>query len=113
MHPSTVPFLLAILPSVQVLARDITFPPIHTAFQNTQFPLGLNDHGDPDSIDIVTGSQFLGLTTFANTPYVSCFIDSEAEQQKYDIAILGAPFDTVRIYIHHITHHHANQKYRA
>ena len=37
--------------------------------------------------------DFLGLTTFANIPYVSCLSDSSTE--KYDIAILGAPFDTV------------------
>lgn len=52
------------------------------------------DNG-PD-IDITTGSQFHGLKTFANVPYVNCFSDQEAAAKKYDIAILGAPFDTVR-----------------
>ncbi|KUI61509.1 hypothetical protein VP1G_08655 [Cytospora mali] len=49
-----------------------------------------------DDVDIVTGSQFRGLKTFANLPYVNCFSDEEqyAQDQKYDIAILGAPFDT-------------------
>ena len=44
-----------------------------------------------------TNFDFLGLTTFANIPYVSCLFDSSVE--KYDIAILGAPFDTVCLVI--------------
>lgn len=48
---------------------------------------------DDDGIDIITGSDFNGLTTFANLPYAKCFSDSKIE--AYDIAILGAPFDTV------------------
>jgi hypothetical protein len=49
--------------------------------------------GDPD---IATGSQFKGLLTYANLPYVNCLADDEVEHgSKYDIAILGAPFDTV------------------
>lgn len=47
-----------------------------------------------DDIDIVTGSQFKGLKTFANLPYLNCFSDEEAQDQRYDIAVLGAPFDT-------------------
>lgn len=77
-----------------VLGRNIIFPPVvHSGFQDTQFALA--DHGDIDNVDITTGSQFHGLTTFANLPYVNCFVDSESKDQKYDIAILGAPFDTV------------------
>ncbi|KAK8061506.1 agmatinase- variant [Apiospora phragmitis] len=52
-------------------------------------------HGPDDDIDIVSGSQFNGLRTYANLPYANCLSDAEAEKgQKYDIAILGAPFDT-------------------
>lgn len=47
-----------------------------------------------DDVDIVTGSQFHGLKTFANLPYLNCLSDEEAQGQEYDIAILGAPFDT-------------------
>lgn len=47
-----------------------------------------------DDIDIVTGSQFLGLKTFAQLPYVNALADDEASGNEYDIAILGAPFDT-------------------
>ncbi|KAI1136081.1 arginase [Hypoxylon sp. FL0543] len=47
-----------------------------------------------DDVDIMTGSQFNGLTTYANLPYLNCLSDKEAEGNRYDIAILGAPFDT-------------------
>ncbi|KAL4946087.1 hypothetical protein BDV06DRAFT_218792 [Aspergillus oleicola] len=69
-------------------ARDITFPPL-AAIEQTQHLLG-----QPKEVDIITGSQFSGLATFAHIPYVNCFVDSEAISTPYDIAILGAPFDT-------------------
>jgi len=47
-----------------------------------------------DSIDVTTDSEFFGLTTFANLPYVNC-LKAEESGGRYDIAILGAPFDTV------------------
>lgn len=50
--------------------------------------------GESD-VDILTGSQFSGLKTFANLPYVNCFSDREMAGKDYDIAIMGAPFDTV------------------
>ncbi|PWY69319.1 arginase family protein [Aspergillus eucalypticola CBS 122712] len=83
--------LLLILPAY---ARDIVFPPvaaIHNNPSSHQYPLA---HEDP--IDIVTGSQFSGLTTFANLPYLNCFVDDESTttNNNYDIAFLGAPFDT-------------------
>lgn len=74
-----------------VVAREIVFPPVAAVHGSTgQFPLV---HDDP--IDITTASQFSGLTTFAHMPYVNCFVDAEAESTPYDIAFLGAPFDTV------------------
>jgi len=48
-----------------------------------------------DFIDVTTDSEFFGLTTFANLPYVNCLKADETEEGRYDIAILGAPFDTV------------------
>ena len=57
----------------------------------TGAPPGFGGFARPTNVD------FLGLTTFANIPYVSCLSDSSAE--KYDIAILGAPFDTVCLVI--------------
>ncbi|OJJ58165.1 hypothetical protein ASPSYDRAFT_153512 [Aspergillus sydowii CBS 593.65] len=73
---------------LSVNARDIVFPPV-AGVESEQFLLG-----QPNKIDITSGSQFSGLTTFARIPYVNCFVDSEAESTPYDIAILGAPFDT-------------------
>jgi hypothetical protein len=57
--------------------------------------LGQTTLGGDDFIDIVKGSQFVGLGTFANLPYVNCLSTSKDEDGRYDIAILGAPFDTV------------------
>ena len=37
-----------------------------------------------------------GLTTFANTPHVYCLADAPNDKvEPFDIAFLGAPFDTV------------------
>ncbi|KAJ4414157.1 hypothetical protein N0V85_003276 [Neurospora sp. IMI 360204] len=60
---------------------------------NRQHPISLNDPS-VDDVDILTGSQFHGLKTFGSLPYVNCFSDEEAASKKYDIAVLGAPFDT-------------------
>ncbi|TRX94950.1 hypothetical protein FHL15_004035 [Xylaria flabelliformis] len=70
------------------------FPHTLNYYSTAQKPLG-GPSGD-DDVDISYGSQFHGLTTYANIPYVNCFSDEAAEgSSKYDIAILGAPFDTV------------------
>ena len=68
--------------------REITFPPV-AAISAFQTPLGAGQ-----DIDISDGSEFSGLTTFANLPYVNCFVD-QSDTERYDIAFLGAPFDTV------------------
>ncbi|RYC57943.1 hypothetical protein CHU98_g8263 [Xylaria longipes] len=61
-------------------------------YSTAQKPLG---GPSDDDVDILHGSQFNGLTTYANIPYINCFSDEAAESSsKYDIAILGAPFDT-------------------
>jgi agmatinase len=52
--------------------------------------------GGDDDVDIVEGSQFNGLRTYAEFPYLNCFSDTETAGHKYDIAIMGAPHDTVR-----------------
>ncbi|THW79739.1 Arginase/deacetylase [Aureobasidium pullulans] len=65
--------------------RDIAFPPV-AAYQSPM----MHSFGH-EEIDI-TGAKFAGLTTFANLPYVHC-LDKDGFE-KYDIAILGAPFDT-------------------
>ena len=83
-------WLVLALPST--LARDIVFPlPIPQAnpYPN-QHPLydGLED------IDIIGRDDFPGLTTFGHLPYVKCF-NEDGDAPKYDIAYMGAPFDTV------------------
>ncbi|KAK4226984.1 Arginase/deacetylase [Podospora fimiseda] len=40
-----------------------------------------------------TENHNYGFSTFASIPYVHCFTDSP-DKEAYDIAILGAPFDT-------------------
>ncbi|GAD97018.1 agmatinase 1 [Paecilomyces variotii No. 5] len=70
--------------------REIVFPSAAGIGDSTyQTPIGLTE-----TVDIVTGSQFSGLTTFAHLPYVNCFIETEVPNRSYDIAFLGAPFDT-------------------
>ena len=81
--------LLTIILPCLILTREITFPPLLYQPQPQQV------HKHDDGIDIITGSQFNGLMTFANLPYVNCFVDGEVE--GYDIAILGAGFDTVSL----------------
>jgi len=90
-------FYTTLLPLLGVAqAREWEFP--HApSFSSAQNPLeGLSGGGD--DIDIEYGSQFHGLTTYGNIPYLNCFSDKAlegTENNKYDIAILGAPFDTV------------------
>ncbi|KAI1368276.1 arginase [Xylaria arbuscula] len=69
-----------------VQTRDWQFP--HAVAQQ---PLG---RVSDDDVDILYGSQFNGLNTYARVPYVNCFLDEAVDGVKYDIAILGAPFDT-------------------
>ncbi|OOF92809.1 hypothetical protein ASPCADRAFT_54349 [Aspergillus carbonarius ITEM 5010] len=87
MHPLLLSLSLLVLPAQ---AREIVFPPV-AAIHNPSFQRPL---AHEDTIDIVTGSQFSGLTTFANLPYVNCFVDDDSTLNSYDIAFLGAPFDT-------------------
>lgn len=71
-------------------------------------PTGFSEHervflGHDDFPNDVSGYPktfidlpFSGLTTYAGIPYVNCLSSSEEPVDNYDIAILGAPFDTVR-----------------
>jgi hypothetical protein len=68
---------------------------------SAQFPFicsysyGIHQIITDDFIDVTTGSEFNGLGTFAHLPYVNCLNKNDSEEGRYDIAILGAPFDTV------------------
>lgn len=50
------------------------------------------DGGNPIDISEI---QYTGLSTFAGVPHMRCFDKDESESSRYDIAILGAPLDTV------------------
>lgn len=70
-------------------AREIVFPPVNN-YQATFQSHGL------DELDL-SSAKYAGLTTFANLPYLHCLSKDESIGESYDIAILGAPFDTVGI----------------
>src|SRR5271163_2116415 len=81
--------LVSLLP-LSVIARDVIFPPvaaIHINGQSSQAPLNVENDA------LLELKRFAGLTTFANVPWVHC-LSPEAQVEKYDIAFLGAPFDT-------------------
>lgn len=74
--------------------RDITFPPVLPVDQGPLMS-GLNTPGLPGAMN-----PFAGLTTFANLPFVQCLKDVGNDGiEAFDIAFLGAPFDTVRLFI--------------
>ncbi|EPE09045.1 arginase family protein [Ophiostoma piceae UAMH 11346] len=93
--------LLLLLAAV-AQAREIAFPPvaaIHGAAGGRQVPLHHQTYQSSGSIDVddvdLTVDAMGGLTSFAHLPYVSCFSpQTDAEVGSYDIAVLGAPFDT-------------------
>ena len=87
------PSLLAYSILPLCFAREITFPPV-SGFAGEAYQLPFSGSLQSD-IDVSTGSAFNGLTTFANLPYVHC-LSNNSDIEKYDIAFLGAPFDTVR-----------------
>ncbi|KAK4543719.1 hypothetical protein LTR36_005364 [Oleoguttula mirabilis] len=73
-----------------ILAREITFPPVSGVQQilGTEGDGGLVPGGD------ISAVMYSGLMTFANLPYVHCLAADGTEVEQYDIAIVGAPFDT-------------------
>lgn len=72
------------------LGREISFPPILGA----QHPLynSINNDAGAD-LDLST-ALYSGLTTYANLPYVHCLAADGEVLETFDIAVLGAPFDT-------------------
>lgn len=71
-------------------AREIVFPQLvpQVAFDGAR-----NDQFSPWTN---IPSSVAGLTTFANLPHVFCLADAANEKiEPFDIAFLGAPFDTV------------------
>ncbi|KAH4197149.1 hypothetical protein HBI56_063320 [Parastagonospora nodorum] len=68
-------------------AREIVFPPT-SGYTTDQ--VVLSGYNDPD----ISQAKFAGLNTYANLPYVHCLAGEGEEVEKFDIAVLGAPFDT-------------------
>lgn len=76
-----------------VSAREIIFPPT----SGLQHPVGNNIGSLAYETGDISEPLYNGLTTYANVPYVHCLANSTRsgeEIEKYDIAVLGAPFDT-------------------
>lgn len=48
-----------------------------------------------DDMDFVDSGYYYGISTFAHTRYVNCYSDADSKDNLYDIAIIGAPHDTV------------------
>lgn len=74
-------------------AREIVFP----STSGYQYPLGNNLGALEYETDDIASPKFNGLSTYANVPYVHCLANSTIsgeDIEKYDIAVLGAPFDT-------------------
>ena len=40
------------------------------------------------------GGEFGGLVTFAHTPYANCYDPAFYDKEEFDIAVVGAPFDS-------------------
>jgi hypothetical protein len=93
--PRPTALLLSLL-SVVAAAHAHAPAPIPLSSQaQAQLPFWSAAHGLLDSAVDISGSAFLGLTTFANLQYVSCFSAADNAEESYDIAVMGAPFDTV------------------
>ncbi|KAI9737990.1 MAG: hypothetical protein M1834_009360 [Cirrosporium novae-zelandiae] len=79
-------------------ARNIGFPPVAAIDNHRSYAqASLESYSSPtDDDDVSLDTDAVGgLTSFARLPYVPCFssmVDNEID--TYDIAVLGAPFDT-------------------
>jgi hypothetical protein len=85
---STISFALCLSSLIVSVAgyqdgHDHDVPYLHQEYMSDNF------------VHVATNTEFFGLSTFANLPYVNCLKADETDGGRYDIAILGAPFDTV------------------
>ena len=86
--------LLLVIFSSPLAARDVVFPPTAPLQANLgdntrQYHSYFSSNEDASQ----EFGKYAGLTTFANLPWVHC-LSSDANVEKYDVAFLGAPFDT-------------------
>ena len=88
-----------------MLSKYVAVVAIFTSALADQKPFWIEDHSRPDVCNPFTNSidkddefftAFAGITTFAHLPFVNCLHPTYAEEakEKFDIAIVGAPFDT-------------------
>ncbi len=89
-----------VLPA-RLVARDIVFPPVAPLPVPPQAQLVGSGPGQyrssasrPDHDAFLDFEKYSGLTTFSNLPWVHCLSSEDDLTDKYDIAFLGAPFDT-------------------
>jgi hypothetical protein len=92
-------FLSVFLSPTLTHARDITFPPQIPIHSGSKYVSSFENPGlDPT----IHHSRYNGLNTFANLPYVYCLNDAENDHvENFDIAFLGAGFDTVSFFLNH------------
>ena len=79
--------------ALTVLAREIVFPPLSAIGADKNSPSAYIQGFEKDLL--FEDREFEGLSTFANLPYVHC-TSASTKVESYDIAFLGAPFDTVK-----------------
>ncbi|ORY61412.1 arginase family protein [Pseudomassariella vexata] len=79
-------------------AHVIVFPPVAAISQQHSQQATFRLETSDDDVDLTTDAMG-GLVSFAHLPYIPCFSSkTDDEIDKYDIAILGAPFDTATSY---------------
>lgn len=64
------------------------------AYGGNQIPFWAHSDAAVDEIDLST-YDFGGIGSYAHVPMADCFVKDDSSE-PFDIAILGAPFDTVR-----------------
>lgn len=89
MHVATSAYIAAAHLWLLTSCRDIVFPPLGAIEAPGQVLFSQPVPGPGNEAE----NKFAGLTTFANLNWVHC-LSSEDDIEPYDIAILGAPFDT-------------------
>jgi hypothetical protein len=89
-HDNSLTKMLFTLPFLPLVgAREIVFPP--TSGYSTDQAVLRAGYNDPD----ISQARFAGMSPYANLPYVHCLAGEGEEVERLDIAVLGAPFDTV------------------
>jgi len=83
--------LVAIALAGRALADQKPFWKEDESHQTQYDPFTIEGEKDDEFV-----TAFAGITTFAHLPFINCLHPTYTEEakQKFDIAIVGAPFDT-------------------